>query len=145
MGRVTQARQQEITEALDELRKATLNVDVIYTDVVHVSRSGMFRCIRPFIVTADRRPWDLTYLVARAGIGKANQRHGGIEMGGCGMDMGFALVYEIGRAVHADGQPWRCRGDRCGSNEHVNAPRVPAGPNVMHTADSGYRFRKETL
>jgi len=144
MTRVSQARQAEIAEAIKDLREALSDVDVIYADVVHVSRSGMFRCIRPFIVTEDRRPWDLTYLVARAGIGKASQRHGGIEMGGCGMDMGFALVYEIGRAIN-DGQPWRCRGDRCGSNEHVNAPRVASGPDVMHAGDSGYRFRKETL
>jgi len=144
MARITLARQAEIAEAIKDLREATSNVDVIYTDVVHVSRSGMFRCIRPFIITDDRHPWDLTYLVARADIGKANQRHGGIEMGGCGMDMGFALVYEIGRTLYGR-EPWACRGDRCGSNEHVNSPRVPAGPGVIHNADGGYRFRKETL
>ena len=108
MARITLARQAEIAEAIKDLREETSNVDVIYTDVVHVSRSGMFRCIRPFIITDDRRPWDLTYLVARAGIGKANQRHGGIEMGGCGMDMGFALVYEIGRVVIGR-EPWQSR------------------------------------
>lgn len=145
MARITQARREEMAEAMKSLREVLADIDVIYTDVVHVSASGMFRCIRPFIITEERRPWDLTYLVARAGIGKASERHGGIEMGGTGMDMGFALVYEIGRAVHADGAPWRCRGARCGSNEHVNSPRTEPGPDVWHTADSGYRFRKETL
>src|SRR4029434_1824892 len=113
MARITQARRDEMAESMKSLREVLADIDVIYTDVVHVSASGMFRCIRPFIITEERRPWDLTYLVARAGIGKASERHGGIEMGGTGMDMGFALVYEIGRGVHGDGAPCRCRGARC--------------------------------
>lgn len=146
MGTVTKARQDEITESLARLREELASVDVIYTDVTHVSRSGMFRCIRPFIVVPgpDAHPWDLTYLVARAGIGKASQRHGGIEMNGCGMNMSFLLVYEIGRAVIA-GEPWACRGERCPSNDHVNAPRMPTGPDVIHTGEGGYRFRQVAL
>jgi hypothetical protein len=104
----------------------------------------MMRTIRPFIVTDDRRPRDLTWLIVKAGIGKSSPTHGGVVMGGAGMDMGFALVYEIGRAVIGI-QPWACRGERCGSNEHVNPPRVPRGSDVIHIGDSGYRFRKETL
>jgi hypothetical protein len=26
-----------------------------------------------------------------------------IKIGGCGMDMGFALVYDIGQAIHGNG------------------------------------------
>lgn len=144
MARITKARQAEIAEYLVKLREHLATVETIYTLNAHTARSGMLRCIRPFIITTDSRPWDITFMVARAGIGDASERHGGIEMGGCGMDMGFSLVYNIGRAVIA-GEPWSCRGDRCPSNDHINAPRVPRGPDIVHTGDGGYRFRQEWL
>jgi len=143
MASITKARQAEMDEAREELREQLRDVDVIYTDVTHVSRSGMRRAIRAFIIR-DGRPWDLTYMLAKAGIGKVHQTHGGIIMDGCGMDMAFALVYEIGRAL-IDDRPWSCRGDRCPSNVHANDRHAPRGADVIHTGDSGYRFRKETL
>lgn len=144
MAKITKARQAEMMEARERLRTELSTVDTIYTVLTHVSSSGMFRAIRPIVINADREPWDLTWLVARAGIGKASQRHGGIEMGGCGMDMGFSLVYDIGRTVIPRDQPWACRGDRCQSNDHSN--RVNRrGSDVVHAADGGYRFRHQWL
>lgn len=144
LTKAQQAQQeQERAEARDRLRDLLASVDVIYTVLTHTSRDGMSRAIKPVISTHPDGVRDITHLVAAA-TGDKIHRNGGITMGGCGMDMGFALVYNIGRTVIGD-QPWQCRGDRCPSNEHVNSPRVPYGPEVIHASDGGYRFRHTWL
>lgn len=145
-------REAEEAEALAALREELQGVETIYTVLTYLSRDGMTRAIKPLIATPYGQIHDLSWRLARAGLGRVNQKHGGIIMGGCGMDMGFALVYEIGRAVIGN-EPWQCRGYdttgatrvRCGSNEHVNTPRVEFGTDVMHTGDGGYRFRHEWI
>lgn len=43
-------------------------------------------------------------LAARAGVGQRwDNDLGGIRIGGCGMDMGFALVYDLGRVLYPKG------------------------------------------
>lgn len=75
----------------------------VYTIVRHVTSSGMGRWITPFVIDDDGEPYDLTWLIKRAGIrsGRGN-KHEGIYMGGCGMDMGFALVYHLGSDLWRD-------------------------------------------
>lgn len=136
-------QERERTEARDRLRELLASVNVIYTVLTHTSRDGMFRAIKPLIATHLDDVRDITHLVSLA-TGDKEHRRGGIGMGGCGMDMGFALVYNIGRVI-IDNEPWQCRGDRCPSNEHVNSPRAPYGPEVIHTGDGGYRFRHTWL
>ena len=46
----------------------------------------------------------IDYLVSRA-IGRRIGRHGGIVCGGCGMDMGFELVYTLGLTLWPNGTP----------------------------------------
>ncbi len=80
----------------------------VYTVVTHVARSGMSRSIQPMMggINHEDEPiiMDLTWRVARANPSlKFDRDHGGIKMTGCGMDMGFALVYEIGRMLYPDG------------------------------------------
>jgi hypothetical protein len=62
-----------------------------------------------------------------------DQSDGGLKIGGCGMDMGFALVYALGRKLYPDG--FDCAGERCPSNDHCN--RVEA----THHKDGGYALR----
>ena len=121
------------TEALDTLREMLTPGTTVYTNVVYVSRSGMSRRISAYIVEHGEIN-DITWLISRAGIGKLH-REGGIVMGGCGMDMGFALVYNLGAALYPNGFP--CTGStgytktylkakhpRCMSNHHSNGDRV---------------------
>lgn len=60
----------------------------------HVSSSGMSRSIS--IVHNDQ---DITWTVARF-LGEPLDSHGGIRVDGCGMDMGFHLVYSLSRKLY---------------------------------------------
>jgi hypothetical protein len=106
------------TEARDQLRAMLPPGSEVKTILRHVSRSGISRSISVVIGGED-----CTYLVARALGTGTDQRYGGIKRGGCGMDMGFDLVYSLSRALYPSG--FDCVGDRCPSNDHSNHPRVP--------------------
>lgn len=74
----------------------------VYTALDHVSRSGMSRNIR-LILIEDDGPRYLTYHAARV-LGYP-MVHDAIKIGGCGMDMGFALVYQLGMKLWPEGTP----------------------------------------
>jgi hypothetical protein len=67
----------------------------IYTKVNHVSKSGMQRIISAYIVI-DGHIQEIRYLPNFSDL-KWNDLHSGWKMNGCGMDMGFALVYNLAR------------------------------------------------
>jgi hypothetical protein len=67
----------------------------IYTKVNHVSKSGMMRIISAYVVI-DGSIQEIRYLPNCKDL-KWNDKHSGWRMDGCGMDMGFALVYHIAR------------------------------------------------
>lgn len=91
--------------------------DTIHTVTLHTSRSGMSREIKAVRVDADG-PHDISHLVAKV-IDTRYGNRGGVVMGGAGMDMGFALVYALSRALFPNGH--ECTGDRtCHSNDHSN-------------------------
>ncbi len=120
MTRRTKAEQQE---AQQQLREIFPPGSTARTILRHVSRSGMTRSIS----VVDGQSQDVTWLVARALDEKIDQRHDGIKMGGCGMDMGFALVYNMSATLYPAG--FTCTGDgnthetRCPSNDHSNGDR----------------------
>lgn len=112
------------TEAIERLLKAVQPGDTMYTVLRHVSRSGMQREIS--LVAIDRLTAadviarhaatrtdalgdigrdalvTLDYWVAQA-LGWRLGKHGGIVVGGAGMDMGFHLVYTLGCVLWPDG------------------------------------------
>ena len=49
-----------------------------------------------------------------------NRKAEAIRVGGCGMDMGFHVVYNLSRALYRDGR-FVCMGEDCPSNDHSNA------------------------
>jgi len=69
--------------------------------VKNVARSGMSRDIE-CIVNGKEYPNNITHWVATA-LNKKVSKRGGIRMNGCGMDMGFELVYLLGRGLYPDG------------------------------------------
>lgn len=103
-------------EALARLREMVKAGDTVLTILRHVSRSGMNRSISPVVDMQD-----IGYLVARVGNDKMDQTHGGIKQTGCGMDMGFNLVYNLSRDMFPDG--FGCVGEGCPSNDHSNGDR----------------------
>lgn len=74
----------------------------IYTILRHVSRSGMQREISVVVPDHDGGIGTADFHVARA-IGARVGKHSGVVMGGCGMDMGFQLVYLLGSRLWPDG------------------------------------------
>ena len=90
--------------------------DTVYTVLRHVSQSGMSRNIS-LMVIKDNEVRHIDYSTHIL-TGYPLAKHEGVKIGGCGMDMGFALVYDLSRALYGSG--YECIGDKCPSNFHVN-------------------------
>ena len=144
----TRTRNEQRDAAREALRELYPVGSTVHTKLLHVSRSGMLRSIAVLYPTPAGTIRDVSGLVARAIGSKLHSPTGGVAMGGCGMDMGFALVYSLGRALYPDGQP--CNGSdgyeigtgpRCTSNDHSNergdAYRAGFRKGRLHS-DSGY-------
>jgi hypothetical protein len=106
------AKQKEQQEAVRELREILKPGDTVYTNLKHVSRSGMSRVIMPFIIR-DNSPRYIGWIVAKAIDERYNREKEGVVMGGCGMDMGFELVYRLSRVLFPDGFDTSFAGRRC--------------------------------
>lgn len=94
------AERQEAKERLLEWLKPG---DTVYTILRHRSRSGMSRVIGVVLLKdgVDLHP---NYAVSKFlgwNLGKADRD--GISVSGCGMDMGFHLVYELSQGLFGDG------------------------------------------
>ena len=109
----------EREEALARLREWVKPGDTIYTTLESVSRSGMSRVIR-LIKFENNEPSYLSYNAYLAGVGSGfDRKRDGIKVGGCGMDMGFALVHELSYVLFRAG--YECLGAKCPSSDHNNA------------------------
>jgi len=138
------------TEALDQLRTLLPTGSTVRTILRHVSRSGMSRSISLVYVDPAGAVHDLDYLAVCAGVAKLDRQHGGLKVGGCGMDMGYALVYSLSRTLYPHGHPCTGRtsdGPRgvkgCPSNDHSNGDRVWR-KGKMHS-DGGYALNHAWL
>ncbi|HUN55905.1 MAG TPA: hypothetical protein VMU29_12180 [Smithella sp.] len=74
----------------------------VYTIVRKVSNSRMSREISLYI-TIKNKIVDIGWYVSKVTGHKMNEGTHAIKIGGCGMDMGFALVYNLGRALYPKG------------------------------------------
>jgi len=115
--------------------------DTAKTILRHVSRSGMMRHIS-VIVGGE----DVTWHVARL-LGDKRADDGGLKIGGCGMDMGFEIVYRMSCELFPEG--FRCTGEDCRSNDHCNKHgdeyRRKNFKGKMHTGDGGYAIQQKWL
>lgn len=94
----TEAERKNGQERIKNLLKGKRE-KTIYTTVVHVSRSGMFRLIRAHIISKGK-PVDISVWAAQAlGWGFDRDRWG-VKVSGCGMDMTFHLVYELSSVLY---------------------------------------------
>ena len=109
--------EQERGEYTDRLRDILSPGDTVYTILRKVSRSGMMRHIS-LVIIEDGQPRDITGWAGLAMGTPWDRNSGGIKVGGCGMDMGFHLVYNLGRTLYPDG--FTCAGQTCRSNDHSN-------------------------
>jgi hypothetical protein len=128
-GEMSKVSEQEKVEALERLHEWLKPGDTVFTVLRHRSASGMLRSISLLKVTAKgggrsgEEPDVLCFdgNAVRVGLGSYDQRHEGVRVGGCGMDMGFHLVYELSRALFKGG--FGCVGKHCPSNDHSNGDR----------------------
>jgi len=138
-------------EARAGLREVAQPGDVLYTVLRHVSRSGMYRVVDVYSMQdqqeAGVQPVRITGWVADALGWKYDKKHEGIGVSGCGMDVGFEVVYNLGRVLYPLGVP--CTGVQygkgaCGSNEHSNPGDRGYVAGKGHT-DGGYAFKHKWL
>lgn len=91
-------REQEKQEAIERLRDILKPGDTVYTILKHKSRSGMQRKIDLYAIKPNcngvHEPRYLSGYAARA-LGWRLSDGRGIVVDGCGMDMGFHVVYEL--------------------------------------------------
>lgn len=83
---------------LDNIQKG----DTIYTVLLNVSPTGMSRSIMTVIWT-EKGVRNISRLVARALEMKWHPDKNCINISGCGMDMGFSIVYDMGSVLFGDG------------------------------------------
>jgi hypothetical protein len=103
-------REQEAKHASEFLKSVLQEGMPVYTNVTHVAKSGMMRCVRLYIGTTgsylvgkeyERKEFpailDITYYVARVLDRTMDDR--GIKMHGCGYDAGYDLVDALARKL----------------------------------------------
>lgn len=129
------ARSLAQAEAIARLRRWLEPGDKVFCVLRHRSASGMSRVID--LVKAqrddDRGEWmvHLGYNAAVALGWRYDNRKEGIKVQGCGMDMGFATVYELGRVLWPEGFKVYGRGRN--------------GDTSGWDADGGYALKSEWL
>jgi len=104
----------------------------IYTILRHVSSSGMFRLIDVYAIK-DNKPLYLSGLVSVLTHYKCDGKRQGLRVSGCGMDMGFAVVYDFSNAVFPKG--FKYRKGECHRN----------GDPSSIDKDGGYALKQEWL
>jgi len=122
-------------EAQEYLRKVLKPGDTVYTVLRHVSRSGMTRDIDCYAMIDNVPQW-ISYSVATACAMSFNSRRDAIRIGGCGMDMGFSIVYDLSRVLYRDA--FKCIGEGCPANDHSNGDR---DYTPHRHSDGGYALR----
>ena len=91
----------ESKEAIERLREVVKEGDTVFTVLRSVSRSGMMRVIAPIIIRpredkpGEVETWHIGYNAALALEQPYDRDREGVKVSGCGMDMGFHLVYEL--------------------------------------------------
>lgn len=121
-------KEQETQEVINTLLTLLKPKDVIYTDIKSVSSSGMSRQITCYITSTNELGLnDITWLVSKA-CGLTIGSKGGLVVKGCGMDMAFLVVYNLGRILWPNG-----------------TPEPHGGRNGVPDSDGGYALVKGSL
>ena len=137
---MTTIKEKEREEARQHLLELLKPGDTVYTVLRHVSRSGMFRVISLHVMR-EGQPYDISWQAAKLLEGYSENHHG-CKASGCGMDMGFHLVYNLSYTLFPKG--FVCAGMKCPSNDHSNYPYPERGFNEIHK-DGGYALNQRWM
>lgn len=106
----TSAKKTRFEESKDMIKRILHNGDTVYCILRSVSKSGMSRRI-DFYVFKDGTKYFLTNAIAEVlGLGYNTEdwrQSKGARVNGCGMDMGFACVNDLGAMLNLKiGNEW---------------------------------------
>lgn len=104
----------------------------VYHAIKHVASSGMSRSIS-FYLVIDKQIKCINWEIANVLDMKHDAKHGGLRVHGCGMDMGFSIVYNLGRAIYPKG--FKLPKGKYGRN----------GDTSGFDKDGGYAFKSEWI
>ena len=98
------SRTKSVLESLSKAPKDHQGRPVLYTILRHVSASGMSRSISVHyfdLEYGDMRQlnYDCALLLGLS----LDEKHEGVKVQGCGMDMGFSLIYDLSSKLLEDG------------------------------------------
>lgn len=146
------AQKQSVKDAIDRLKIWIKPGDTVHTQLKSVSRSGMSRVIQVIKIQcreetdvdgrASKEP-EILYLgynVAQAIEMRYDREREGVKVSGCGMDMGFAIIYDLSRVLFADG--FDCIGEGCPANDHGNGDR---DYTPHRHSDPGYALKQQWI
>ena len=108
----------EREESLAMLRKWLKPGDTVYTILETRAASGLSRRIR-VLIPYVREDGSVDFIHPNHAVSKVlklrrDDKHEGVTIQGCGMDMGFEIVYRLGKALWPEGTP-KPHGSRNGS------------------------------
>lgn len=126
---------EEIKQDIKDLKRLIGRKYEVRTKVNHVSQSGMTRHISCYVVHKGEIHC-IDYLVSRV-IEWRQHDNGGIVVGGCGMDMGFHLVYTLSRIMYPKGFKSSTRNMLNGMN--------PKAKDYGWDKDGGYRLTQRWM
>jgi hypothetical protein len=89
----------QLAECRELLEKSNRQV---YTILRKVSASGMSRQIDVYVIIDNKPRWITPYVRDLCGY-KQDPNSRALRVGGCGMDMGYSLVHELGSVVYKNG------------------------------------------
>ena len=94
-------KEAEKRDAIEYLKKSINKGDTLYTIVTHVSKSGMSRNIKVLDIKNEIPSYwncDISKI-----LGYTLKDDGTLKVKGCGMDMGFHVVYQLSKVLFDDG------------------------------------------
>lgn len=97
----------------------------------------MSRNIDVYAMVKGEPVW-LSGMIARA-LGMSQAKDESLKVSGCGMDMGFHIVYSVSTFLRNE---YKCTGERCPASIHVNE-HTPRDGKAMHK--DGYAISQRWL
>ena len=97
--------EQDKLDAISKLKEFVKEGDTLYTDVKHVSKSGMTRHMKVVQLQVYKNkatPSYWHYFIAKALDLPMNKDYQ-VIVRGCGMDMGFHLIENLSRVLYGKG------------------------------------------
>lgn len=97
----TSTKDADRQQAIEYLKETVKPGDTIYVILRNVSKSGMSRLIDLYLIK-NSRPFRITWNAARTLQVPYDRRREALRIGGCGTDVAFEAVYNLGWALFND-------------------------------------------